>query len=582
MECMHTTVHGKKYLWQLPTTDKKRAVELSATYNLSPAIMQTLLTRGFTSQDEIDRFLFSSFEYDVAHPTQLKDARKAVDRIIHAIEHKEKILVFGDYDVDGITSSSLVLMSLIPLGAEINFYLPHRVKDGYGLSTKVVERAAQNNYKLIITVDNGITAFDPVKRAGELGVDVIITDHHKAHDALPDAFAIVNPNQPECTYPHKNLAGVGVIFKVISLLYEYKKQTLPEKVYELLLLGTIADVVPLIGENRFWVRHGLNCVNRAHSFSFNVLKNNGRLTKPSVSATDIGFSVTPQINALGRLEDPRDGVKFLIGTDTQEIERIGSVLYELNEARKDIERGILKQVQEKIEKKEIDLDTENIIMAASDKWPPGVIGLVASRLVGAYGKPALLFHLTKSGIAKGSCRSIPEFSIFDALHDSKDLLTTFGGHAHAAGLALPIDALGILKQRLEERIAAELTPFDLQQKIVLDATVCLDDLNKKFMRDMQHLEPFGHHNRQPVFYIPDVVLMQKPMLLKDAHVKCTVFADGVIKPLIFFNRPDLFEVLMTIGQEPFTIAAQVTENHWRDKVSIELMGIDLAVSGGTS
>jgi len=574
---MHTTVQGKKYLWQLPTSSKKKAVELSAQYNVSPALMQTLLTRGFDSQEKIDRFLFSSLEYDVAHPTQMKDAQKAVDRILNAIESKEKILVFGDYDVDGITSSSLVLMSLIPLGADINFYLPHRVKDGYGLSTKVVERAAENKYTLIITVDNGITAFDPVKRARELGVDVIITDHHKAHDALPDAFAIVNPNQPECTYPHKNLAGVGVIFKVLSLLYECKKQTLPEKVYELLLLGTIADVVPLIGENRFWVRHGLSCVNRAHSFSFNVLKNNGRLTKPTISAIDIGFSVAPQINALGRLEDPRDGVKFLIGTDKQETERIGSVLYELNEARKDIEKGILKQVQEKIEKKEIDLDKENIIMAASDSWPPGVIGLVASRLVGAYGKPTLLFHLNKKGIAKGSCRSILEFNIFDALHDSKELLTSFGGHAHAAGLALPIDALGTLKQRLEDRISSELTPIDLQQKIVLDATVGLADLNKKFMLDMHHLEPFGHQNRQPVFYISDVVLMQKPMLLKDAHVKCTVFADGVVKPLIFFNRPDLFEVLMNIDNEPFTIAAQVTENYWRDKTSIELMGIDLAI-----
>jgi len=463
------------------------------------------------------------------------------------------------------------------LGASINFYLPHRVKDGYGLSTKVVERAAQNNYTLIITVDNGITAFDPVDRANELGVDVIITDHHKAHERLPNAFAIVNPNQPDCTYPHKNLAGVGVIFKVLSLLYECRKQKLPEKVYELLLLGTIADVVPLVGENRFWVRHGLNCVNRSQSFSFNVLKNNGKVTKPVISATDIGFSITPQINALGRLEDPRDGVKFLIGTDTKETERIGSVLLELNEARKDIERGIFRQIQEKIEKKEIDLDHENIIMAASDNWPPGVIGLVASRLVGAYGKPTLLFHLTKSGVAKGSCRSIPEFNIFDALHDARELLTTFGGHAHAAGLALPVDALNALKQHLEQRVAQELTPFDLQQKMVLDATVSLADLNKKCMRDMQHLEPFGHQNRQPAFYIPEVVLMQKPMLLKDAHVKCTVFSDGVIKPLIFFNRPDLFEVLMNVGQQPFALAAQLTENHWRNTVSIELMGLDLAL-----
>jgi len=573
---MHTVLYGKKYLWQLPTSDRKKAVELSAIYNVSPSITQTLLTRGLESKEEIDRFLFSSFEEDVTHPRELKDADKAVKRIIRAVDNKEKILVFGDYDVDGITSSSLVLMSLIPLGASINFYLPHRVKDGYGLSTKVVERAAQNGYKLIITVDNGITAFDPVERANELGVDVIITDHHKAHDALPQAYAIVNPNQPDCAYPHKNLAGVGVIFKVLSLLYEYKKQQLPEKVYELLLLGTIADVVPLVGENRFWVRYGLSGINKQSSYSFKVLVGNSQLKKPMISATDIGFSVTPQINALGRLEDPRDGVKFLIGTNKQETDRIGSVLYELNEARKDIERTIFNQVQEKIEKKEIDLEKENIIMAASDKWPAGVIGLVASRLVSAHGKPVLLFHLTKQGIAKGSCRSIAEFNIFDALHDAKDLLSTFGGHAHAAGLALPIDALASLKQKLEDRVAAELTPYDLQQKVVLDAAVSLADLDKKFMRDMQHLEPFGHHNRQPAFYIEHVVLMQKPMLLKDVHVKCVVFADGVTKSLIFFNRPDIFEFLMQRDKKPFAIAAHVTENHWRNNVSIELTGIDIA------
>lgn len=560
----------------MPSVDTYKSASLSALYNLSPAIIQTLLTRGLQTQEEIDRFLFSSFEEDVTHPTALKDAQKAVERIIQAIDNQEKILVFGDYDVDGITSSSLVLMALIPLGAQINFYLPHRVKDGYGLSKKIVERAAANGYRLIVTVDNGITAIEPVAYAKECGIDVVITDHHKAHDTLPDAYAIVNPNQPACTYPHKNLAGVGVIFKVLSLLYEYKQQKLPEKIYELLLLGTIADVVPLVGENRFWVRHGLYCINKKKSFSFEVLKNNGRLTKPIISATDIGFSITPQINALGRLDDPRDGVKFLIGTDQQEITRIGTVLYALNESRKDIERAIFNQVQEKIENKEINLDTESIIMAASSQWPPGVIGLVASRLVAAYGRPAILLHVTHNGIAKGSCRSIPEFNIFEALHESRDLLDTFGGHAHAAGLALRVESVALLKQRLEETIALRVTPTDLQQKVIIDAPLTLADVNKKLMQDMHHLEPFGHHNRQPLFYIKRVVVMQKPQLLKDLHVKCMLFSEGTIKPIIFFNRPDIFEELMQIGQQPFSVVAHISENYWQERSSIELTGIDIA------
>jgi len=573
---MNTVVQGKKYAWYLPQVDNQQAEALSAAYNLSPAIMQTLLARGLQTREEIDRFLFSSFEQDVAHPTLLKDAHKAVERIIYAIDHKEKILIFGDYDVDGITSSSLVLMALIPLGADINFYLPHRVRDGYGLSTKVVERAAANNYKLIITVDNGITAFEAVAKAKERGIDVIITDHHKAHDAVPDAYAIVNPNQLDCAYPHKNLAGVGVIFKVLSLLYEYKKQPLPEKIYELLLLGTIADVVPLVGENRFWVRHGLLYINKQHSFSFDVLKNNGRVTKQSLSATDIGFSITPQINALGRLDDPRDGVKFLIGTNQQEISRIGTVLFELNEARKDIERSIFNQIQDKIERKEIDIDKEKVIMAASNQWPPGVIGLVASRLVAAYGRPTILLHIGSDGVAKGSCRSIPEFNIFDALHENRELLITFGGHAHAAGLAVPLNMLPTLKQRLEERVTAQLTPIDLQQKIMVDARLELGDAHKKLMYDLQYLEPFGHQNRQPTFYIRNVTLLQKPQLLKALHVKCMLFADGIIKPIIFFNRPDIFEMLMACEQRSFSVAAHVTENYWQEKSSIELTGIDIA------
>lgn len=547
------TIQGQKYLWRVPPDDTANILDIASKYSLSVPIAQTLLTRGFTTQEAIDAFLFSSFERDVAHPSLMKDAQKAVDRIVHAIKHKQKMLVCGDYDVDGITSSGMMLACLLPLGADINFFLPHRVKDGYGLSAKTVERAAANNYKVLITVDNGITAFDAADKAKELGIDLIITDHHRQHDKLPNAFAIVNPNQAECQYPFKVLAGVGVTFKLLSLLYEQKKLKLPDKVYELLMLGTIADVVPLTGENRFWVRHGLHYINAVESTAFKVLKQNGKITKDTISATDIGFSIAPQINALGRLEDARDGVKFLIGNNEQEIKSVGNVLFELNEARKGIERSIFSQVVEQIQEKKIDLAKENIILAASSSWPPGVIGLVASRLVSAYGKPTLLFHTTKKGLAKGSCRSIPEFNMFNALSANKELLTSFGGHSLAAGLALPVDKLPLLKENLEQLIAEQLTEEDLKQKIALDAHARLSDLTKKFMQDMHHLEPFGNENRQPAFYFKEVCMVQQPQLLKDAHVKISVFADGVIKPVIFFNRPELFPLLLEQKKSRFTL-----------------------------
>ena len=434
-------ISGKKYLWKIPLVDEQKIAAIASRYNLSFAVAQVLYSRGFIDESAIENFLFSSFEDSVADARLMKDAEKAVDRLLLAIEKQEQILVFGDYDVDGITSSSLMMICLLPLGAKINYFLPNRVKDGYGLSTKIVERAAENKYAVIVTVDNGITAIEQARRAKELGLDLIITDHHRPHSEVPDAFAIVNPNQVDCAYPHKTLAGVGVTFKLLSLLYEKKGLQLPPKVYELLLLGTVADVVPLIGENRFWVRHGLNYINKVESLSFKLLKANSRVTKPKLSSMDIGFSITPQINALGRLEDPRQAVKFLIGTDVANAETVARVLLEMNEARKAIEKSIVEEIEEQIRLKHIDIETENVIIAASKKWPAGVIGLVASRFVSAYGKPTLLFHLTKDGLAKGSCRSIAEFNMFDALTASSDLILQFGGHSVAAGLALTIENL---------------------------------------------------------------------------------------------------------------------------------------------
>ncbi len=568
-------IRGSKYVWHVPEVEHSLINHIAATYNLSLPVAETLASRGFRNHDEITSFLFSSFEKDVAHASQMKDAAKAVDRILYAISTKEPMLVFGDYDVDGITSSALMMICLLPLGANVNFYLPHRVRDGYGLSTRVVERAARNGYKVIITVDNGITAFEQAKRAKELGIDLIITDHHKQHETVPDAFAIVNPNQTACPYPFKSLAGVGVSFKVLSLLYERKGLELPAKAYELLLLGTIADVVPLQGENRFWVRHGLSYINKTESLSLKMLKLNGKITKPTISSTDIGFSITPQINALGRLEDPRQGVKFLIGADQQDVDEVGRILLELNETRKGIERGIVAEIEKRIEKREIDLTKDKVIIASSKQWPAGVIGLVASRLVKAYGRPTLLFHATGEGIFKGSCRSIPEFNMFEALQDSKDLIMQFGGHAQAAGLSIRAEQLPLLKERLEERVARLVTDAQLQPRITIDAHASLQDMNQQFMRDLIHLEPFGHTNAHPAFVISDVMLVQKPKLLKDAHVKCSVFADGVIKPIIFFNRPELYDLLMQ-QEDPFTLAAQVQENHWGGRVSIELTGLDVA------
>lgn len=569
-------IKGSKYSWNVPYFDTQKILDIASHYNFSVPLSHALLSRGFSSREEIDSYLFSSLDRDVSSASLMKDAQKAVDRILEAIEKKEKILIFGDYDVDGITSSSLMMACLQPLGAQVNFYLPHRVKEGYGLSTKVVRRAAENDYKVIITVDNGTTCFEQADVAKELGIDLIITDHHRPHEKIPDAFAFVNPHQKGCEYPFKEFAGVGVSFKILSLLYERMGLILPEKAYELLLLGTVADVVPLKGENRFWVRYGLQWANRKSSTSFDVLKINGKVVHPVLRATDIGFKIAPQINALGRLEDPRQGVQFLLGSDRSETERIGAVLFELNQARKEIERSIFEDVQNLINNGSIDLQKENVILAASKNWPPGVIGLVASRLVGEYARPTLLFHLTKDGKAKGSCRTIGQFNIFEALQSQEHIIEQFGGHAAAAGLSLDSKNLNLLKQGLEQRTRELLTPEDFKHILHIDAEITMSDIAHKFIREMEYFEPFGAENGELLFYMKDVCLIQKPQLLKDSHVRCSIFSQGVIKPLIFFNRPDLFDVLSLQGEEPFDVAIQVIENHWRGRSTIELLGRDVA------
>lgn len=568
---------GKSYIWQLPEIDQEYILPFSSKYNISPSLMQVLFSRGYTNQEQIDSFLFTTLEKDVAHPILLKDCEKAVERIIFAINNQEKILICGDYDVDGITSSSLMMICLLPLGAKVNFFLPNRIRDGYGLSVNTVKKASQNGYKVLITVDNGITAFEPAKLAKQLNIDLIVTDHHKPHSELPDAFAVIDPCRDDCSYPFKKLAGVGVSFKVMSLLYEKLGLEMPSRVYELLLLGTIADVVPLVGENRFWVRHGLHLVNNAQeSAAVKVLKKNSRVEKPVINSQDIGFFLTPQINALGRLEDPRDGVKFLLSHDQQIVEEIGSVLKTLNEARKAIEKSVLDDVISHIQSKKIDLDKDRIIVACSNDWPPGVIGLVASRLVGMFNRPAILLH-TKSGLAKGSCRSVPQFNIFDALEANKDILVSFGGHAMAAGLAIDLDNLELFKERLNQLVISQIPEFEPKRTIILEGHISLPDLTKKFMKDMTLLEPFGQENSQPVFYLENISLLGDPVLLKEVHVKCKVFADGIIKPVIFFNQPDVYNLLLENKDKSFRLAVQATENYWEGKSTVELQGLDIAL-----
>lgn len=568
---------GLKYRWSCKHIEKDLITDIAHTHNISYPIAHVLASRGFSTPENIRAFLFTSYQEELFQPHLMKGIVLAAARIAKAIKNKEKILIFGDYDVDGITSSSLLLAALIPLGANVNFYLPNRYTDGYGLSEKAVKQAHTNGYSLIITVDNGITAFQAAEKARECGIDLIITDHHKPLEKIPYALAIIDPQQEDCMYPFKHLAGVGVAFKLASMIYlECGIPTLPEKMYELLLLGTIADVAPLIDENRYWVRYGLRQINKSKSLALQTLIANSTLGEKRLTSLDVGFMLTPQINALGRISNPRDAVKFIIGNDQAIISSVGTTLKTLNEERKLLEANIYQQVDQQIQNKSIDVSQEYALVVAHDKWPSGIIGLVAGKLAHNYGRPTILFHITSDGLAKGSCRSVPAINIFDCLKACSSHLVSYGGHSHAAGLTLRIENLPAFKEQLSQHLASQITLDQLVPRLDIDATLTLGDLDHKCVTDHALLEPFGNSNPQPTFCISGVTLVKPPTLLKEKHTKCMVFSQGVIKPVIFFNRPDVYTFLQNREQEPFHLAASIVENEWQGAVRIELQGLDVA------
>ncbi|KKS68365.1 MAG: Single-stranded-DNA-specific exonuclease RecJ [candidate division TM6 bacterium GW2011_GWE2_42_60] len=572
-----TRMQGCKYLWNLPCPEKRiKAAQNALAYSLSFPVMQLLVGRGYDSPEALEAFLFTSRERDVADPRLLVDSERAVERIDRAISQGEKILIAGDYDVDGMTATSLMMAALLPLGARVNFFLPHRIHDGYGLSAQTIKRAAENGYRVVITVDNGITAFEAAAEALRLGIDLIITDHHRPHENIPLAYAVVNPCRSDCLYPFKKLAGVGVAFKLMSLLYEQRGKDMPEEVYELLLLGTIADVVPLISENRYWVRRGLQKVADRASMALQVLKRNARMVQP-LSATDIGFFLTPQLNALGRLENPREAVAFLIGDDAEVTERIGAKLFALNQARKQVEKGVVSEVKNQIQQGILTLENQRSIMASHFGWPPGVIGLAAGRVASEYGLPTFLFHETAQGLLKGSCRSNAQVNIFEVLQESREHLLQFGGHAAAAGLSLKKEQFSLFKSRVEQVLHERWEEDDFKIKLTCDADLTLEEANSKLLRDLAHVEPFGCGNDRPVFYIKGATVIGKPQLIKEEHVRCMLFADGVVKPIIFFGRPELFDILLKAENEQIQCAVHVVENNWEGRRRVEFHGIDVAL-----
>lgn len=560
--------------------EENEIAKLACQLNVFYPIAEILYVRGFKTRSAALQFLFPDKDRACYDALSMKNVHLVSLRIKRAIDNNEKILICGDYDVDGITGTSLLLIGLRRLGATVNFFLPHRINDGYGLRSNTVEKAKLHGYSLIITVDNGTCAFEALRRAKDIGLDVIVTDHHQPQDTDFDGLYLINPHQKDCLYPCKYLSGVGVVFKLIDYLYRIYEIPLCSLMYELLMIGTIADLVPLLDENRYLIKKAMQEMELAGvSEALEILKENALFrTDHKLTSSDIGFMIAPQINALGRLDNPRNGVLFFSLNNIFMKREIGKQFKKLNEIRKKKEKDATVKLLYQMELNNIDPKKEQCIVESDKDFHPGIIGLIAARLNQHYNVPTCIFaESIDSGILKGSCRTVPSCDIFDVLsHIDPKIILNFGGHKSAAGVAIEKKNLIEFKKQFAQLVAATCDIFDIEKEIAIDAVIELTDLNIDFYNQISLLEPFGMGNQSPVFCVLDV-LIKSIKVLKDEHVKLVLENyNGITVNAIFFNRPDIIteckkgDLVCCIGK--------IQKNIWQDQISVEIIGLDIAYS----
>ena len=516
-------------VWNLKKYDTELIKKIKDTYGVSDIMAKLLISRNIEFND-IDNFLNGKLD-NLIDPYKIKDMNKLVERIDKAIKKKEKICIYGDYDVDGITSITIMYKFLTKLGAEVMYYLPDRLLEGYGINNNALDEKKKQGVSLVITVDCGITAIEEVEHAKEIGLDICITDHHECAQDLPDALAIVNPKRKDDTYPFKFLAGVGVAFKTISAVA--KKYNLPEEEYlkylDIVSIGTISDIVPLVGENRIISKYGLKMMVHTKNIGLKALIK--LVNSKEIDSMMVSFGMAPRINACGRMGNASAAVKLLLENDEKRAEQIALELDNLNQERKNVEAVIYDEALDIIKKNE--LDKKSSIVLYNSSWHNGVIGIVASRLVNLYYKPVIL--LTKENdIIRGSGRCPSGFSIYDALTECKDCVIQFGGHELAAGLSI-----------LEENIDSFIETFDeacrkksdaiSEQIIEVDAQIERKDLNAQIIKDIREMKPYGQSNQVPVFLYKGVKVSAIRTIKEEKHLKLVLKDDRSLIDAVGFS-----------------------------------------------
>ncbi len=509
--------------WLLPNDDSGCVERLAADLGIFPLTARVLVSRGMVESQDARRFLTPSLE-DLHDPYALTGMHDAVKRLRHAVAAREPVLIYGDYDVDGTTSVVILKKAIELAGGIATFHVPHRLKEGYGMRADVIERAAASGVKLIVSVDTGIRAMDVVRAAAGLGIDVIVTDHHLPDAELPPALAVLNPNRRDCAYPEKHLCGAGVTFKLVQALLgtldwpETRLRAMLLSFLKLVAIATVADVVPLLGENRVIVKHGLQGLNRVNNPGLRaLLEVSGLLNGGAPTAREVAFQIAPRINAAGRMAHADDVIRLFLTQDVEEAKNVANQLHELNKDRRETEAEIVRAILEECLKTPVTPDQAALVFSR-EGWHRGVVGIVASRLVERFCRPVFVLS-EEDGEAQGSGRSIPAFHLLEALESMPGMFSRFGGHKQAAGLGMGRDRVAEFRERLNAYAAARLTPDDFRPRLAIDAVACLGELNDESVAQLLSLAPFGFGNPAPILATMRAQFAAPAAILKEKHLR---------------------------------------------------------------
>ena len=560
--------------WKILTADKKKSGLLQQSLKISSVVCDILVQRGIETFEQSKKYFRPELN-DLHDPWLMKDMDKAVERIIRAINNKEKILVFGDYDVDGTTSVASMYRFLKKIHSALDFYIPHRYREGYGISKAGIDHAKENGFTLIISLDCGIKSIDLITYAKQLAIDFIVCDHHLPDEELPPAIAILNPKQKDCNYPYKELCGCGVGFKLISALAPQFDLT-DDDVYECLDLVTTAiaaDIVPMTGENRILAYYGLKKANENPNNGIKALGFLSGLQK-DLHINNLVFMIAPRVNAAGRMDDARKAVQMFIAASYEEALQYAEMLHSDNTDRKEADGNITGEALSLISENDDWVERKSTVVYRSH-WHKGVVGIVASRLIEHYYRPTIV--LTQSGeFAAGSARSVPGFNLYEAVHACREHLIGYGGHFAAAGLTLEIDKIDVFRNKFEEIVSASIHPDLLIPEIVIDSEITFTDIQWPFYNILQQMEPFGPENLRPVFVAKKVWNTGYSKIVKEEHIKFSLKQNNTVFTGIGFKMADKFHLLQM--NKPVDIVFKIDENEWNGNKTLQLRVIDFRIS----